>query len=117
MEPRTGLFVRIPSAQAHQLDVVAAQTRTAKQDIVTGLLERHLAGAPVDAAARRGDEPVLTADEAAALLRVDRHLIEARAAAGDLPGRTFDGAWRFSRRALLDWLAGSDGRRQAGFSA
>ena len=32
--------------------------------------------------------------------------VQAAAAAGEVPGRRVAGAWRFSRAALLDWLAG-----------
>jgi excisionase family DNA binding protein len=56
----------------------------------------------------RADDPpeVLTAAQAADLLQVDEEAVLALAAAGELPGRTIADQWRFSRRALLDWLAG-----------
>lgn len=52
-------------------------------------------------------EEVLDADGAAELLKVDGETIVRLAEEGDLPGRSIEGRWRFSRRALLDWLAGS----------
>jgi excisionase family DNA binding protein len=50
---------------------------------------------------------VLTAAEAAELLAVPEADLVALAERGEAPGRSIGGAWRFSRQALLDWLAGS----------
>ncbi len=49
---------------------------------------------------------VLDAEGAAELLRVERDTVVGLAESGDLPGRSLDGEWRFSRQALLDWLGG-----------
>jgi excisionase family DNA binding protein len=49
---------------------------------------------------------VLTVDQAAELLQVAATDLLAMAEAGDLPGRDIGGQWRFSRPALLAWLAG-----------
>src|SRR3954451_8654631 len=55
---------------------------------------------------RPAPEPeVLDAAQAAALLVVDEAAILELAERGELPGRKIADAWRFSRRALLDWLA------------
>ena len=51
---------------------------------------------------------VLTAAEAAALLRIDDEALLAAAAGGELPGREIAGEWRFSRAALMAWLGGED---------
>jgi excisionase family DNA binding protein len=48
---------------------------------------------------------VLTAAEAAELLQVAEADLLAIAERGGLPGRRIGDAWRFSRAALLDWLA------------
>ena len=48
---------------------------------------------------------VLTLADVAALLRVDEDAVMKLAEAGELPGRRIGGAWRFARRAILDWLA------------
>ncbi len=48
---------------------------------------------------------VLTTREAAGLLRLPQHKIESLAEAQELPGFKIDGKWRFSRAALMDWLA------------
>ena len=49
---------------------------------------------------------VLTEDEAAALLRVERDALLDLALSGQVPGRMVGDGWRFSRAALLGWLAG-----------
>jgi excisionase family DNA binding protein len=55
---------------------------------------------------RPAPEPeVLSAAQAAALLQVGEAAILELAERGELPGRKIGDAWRFSRRALLDWLA------------
>ena len=59
-------------------------------------------------------EEVLTLEEAAALLRLPIEAVRARAINGDLPGRAFGEEWRFSRVALLAWLAdGEAAQREA----
>ena len=47
---------------------------------------------------------VLTLEEVADLLKVDREVVAALAESGDLPGRQVGEEWRFARRAVLDWL-------------
>lgn len=55
---------------------------------------------------RPAPEPeVLDAAGAAALLLVEEAAVAALAERGEIPARRIGGAWRFSRRALLDWLA------------
>lgn len=49
---------------------------------------------------------VLDCEEAAELLRVEPELVRSIARAGELPGRELAGHWRFSRQAILRWLAG-----------
>jgi excisionase family DNA binding protein len=134
MTARTALFVRIPAAEADKLDRAAFALRASKQDLIAGLVARHVdpgspdalerlradAGAPrrVTVEPSEGELPVgrhefrtaevaevLTLDEAAELLRVGAHVVRALAEAGTIPGRRLGGQWRFSRRALLDWLA------------
>jgi excisionase family DNA binding protein len=57
---------------------------------------------------RPAAEPeVLDAAQAAALLAVDEAAILELAERGELPGRRIGDAWRFSRRALLEWLGGA----------
>jgi len=49
-------------------------------------------------------DEVLDVEGAAALLRVKPEVVEALAETNRLPARRVGEAWRFSRRALLDWL-------------
>jgi excisionase family DNA binding protein len=50
---------------------------------------------------------VLTVAEAAQLLQVAPALVITLSEAGRLPGRKLGSDWRFSRTALVAWLAGS----------
>jgi excisionase family DNA binding protein len=56
-------------------------------------------GAPVE---------VLTENEAAELLSIDVSTLRVLAEKGQVPARDLAGQWRFSRQALLSWLAKSD---------
>lgn len=58
------------------------------------------------------DAEVLTADEAAHLLRVSTKTILTLARDGVLPGEKVGRAWRFVRADLLEYLSRGD-RRQA----
>jgi excisionase family DNA binding protein len=52
-----------------------------------------------------GAREVLSGEQAAELLQLDAATVARLAGAGELPGRKLAGQWRFSRAALLDWLA------------
>ena len=52
---------------------------------------------------------VLTVDEAARLLRVDRKTLYASISAGEVPAARIGGAIRLSRTALLRYLEGNGG--------
>jgi excisionase family DNA binding protein len=63
---------------------------------------------------RPADPPeVLTLAQLAALLETDEATAEAMAEQRRLPGRKIGEEWRFSRRAVLDWLAGGEPDRSA----
>jgi excisionase family DNA binding protein len=49
---------------------------------------------------------VLTVEQLAELLQLDAKTVRSLAARGEIPGRKLGREWRFSRRAVLDWLAG-----------
>jgi excisionase family DNA binding protein len=49
---------------------------------------------------------VLTPEQAAELLQVSEEDVVALAEEGTLPGRRIGAQWRFSRPALIAWLAG-----------
>jgi excisionase family DNA binding protein len=55
---------------------------------------------------------VLTLQDAAVLLQVDTGALRRLAEAGELPGRFIGGHWRFSRWAVLEWLARGGGPAQ-----
>lgn len=67
-----------------------------------------LKGAPVGRAsfAAAAELEVLTLEQLAELLSLDVEATQALAEAGELPGRKLGEEWRFSRRAVLDWLSG-----------
>jgi excisionase family DNA binding protein len=113
-EDRVPLFVRLPRDQAAALDRLVDSTGRRKQHLVSELLADQLAVGHIEIAENPRDEDVLTLEEAAALLRLPVDVIQARAAAGELPGRAFGAQWRFSRPALLAWLAAGDTARQDG---
>jgi excisionase family DNA binding protein len=124
MAERSALFVRIPAEDAARLDRAAFELKASKQDLVAGLVARHvhpesadgleslraLTGAPATGRHDfRPDAPpdapdVLTLEEAAELLRLGPAAARAAAGAGEIPGRRIGGRWRFSRRRLMTWL-------------
>lgn len=48
---------------------------------------------------------ILTAEEAARLLRLSTVYVRAAAADGRIPAQRVGGRWRFSRSRLLAWIA------------
>lgn len=110
-EARAALFVRIPATQTRQLDSRARALGRTKQDLVADLLATSLparATPQVDQSPPSDPDDVLTLDELAAVLKLDPSAVMVRVDAGELPGRRFGDEWRFSRRAVLSWLDGSD---------
>jgi excisionase family DNA binding protein len=59
------------------------------------------------AVSARADD-ALTLDEVASLLKLPSAAVRQRAEHGDLPGRRFGSEWRFSKVAVLSWLADGD---------
>jgi excisionase family DNA binding protein len=122
MNDRTPLYVRIPKAQADQLDQAAFTLKRSKQDLVAGLLttygdvdtlrrvtvETTDDGLTVGHAEFRALAPpdVLTVPQLAEWLQVEEQAIQELAENGELPGRRLGGEWRFAREAVLAWLAG-----------
>jgi excisionase family DNA binding protein len=103
------LFVRLPNEDAQQLERAVAASGKSKRRLVSEAVREHLTddGLVVGHAALRetGDE-VMTAAETAALLKLDDPAVLTAAQGGELPGRQIGGHWRFSRAAILAWLAG-----------
>ena len=107
----TPLFVRLPSADIVRIDRAVASSGKTKRQIVSEAVREHLAAEGDDVtvgrvAFRPAPREVLSAAEAAELLQLDEAAVAAAAEAGDLPGRKIAGEWRFSRAAILAWLAG-----------
>ena len=59
------------------------------------------------------DHEVLTADEAAALLRVSTKTVLGLARSGSLPGEKVGRAWRFVKSDVLAYVRGPDEARGA----
>jgi excisionase family DNA binding protein len=108
MKPaQTPLYVRLPAEQARRLDDAVSSSGKSKRRLVEDAVREHLADDGLAAGQITLPKPepeILTADEAAALLRVDEGELLAAAKHGDLPGRQIGAEWRFSRAALLTWL-------------
>jgi excisionase family DNA binding protein len=113
-EDRVPLFVRLPRAQAAALDRLVDMTGRRKQHLVSELLADQLAVGRIEISEDAHGEEVLTLEEAATLLRLEVEALRARAEAGDVPGRAFGDQWRFSRTALLAWLASGEAAQDGG---
>jgi excisionase family DNA binding protein len=114
-EPTSPLFVRLPTASAEKLNRAAFELKTPKRELVTELVDRYLGSeAEPGAEPTTTDEPeVLTLEQLSELLQVDVKTVRSLAAKGDLPGRKLDTEWRFSRQAVLEWLATPERQRRA----
>lgn len=112
-EETAAVFVRVPLDEADKLDRLAFELKLPKREIVTALLsavdleEGRVVLGRVDLRPERRDTggEVLTLDELAGFLEVDAAAVQELAERGELPGRKIAGEWRFSRRAVLAWLA------------
>jgi excisionase family DNA binding protein len=107
-DDRVPLFVRLPREQTAALDQLVNTTGRRKQHLVSEMLADQLAVGHIELAEPAGVEEVLTLQEAAALLRLPLAAVRAAAIGGHLPGRAFGDEWRFSRAALLAWLAAGE---------
>jgi excisionase family DNA binding protein len=135
-DPTAALYVRLPHPEFEKLDRAAEALSTNKKALVTTLVSHYVdpdSDAGLDrlraiAAAQRrvtvdlpGEQmavghhaftpaplpDVLTPAQAAELLQVSEDEVAGLAEAGTLPGRQIGEQWRFSRPALIAWLAGS----------
>jgi excisionase family DNA binding protein len=112
------LFVRIPVAEARKLDEASRRLETPKSRLVAELVARHLEqpvgidalkGAPVGRAefVPVNELEVLTLEQLGTLLSLEPDVVRDLAERGELPGRKLGDEWRFSRAAVLGWLAGN----------
>jgi excisionase family DNA binding protein len=136
-DPTSALYVRLPHAEFEKLDRAAEALATNKKTIVTTLVSRYVDPDDDERlqALRNSLQPdprritinlpdeglavghhaftpaplpdVLTPKQAAELLQVDEEELLELAEAGSVPGRRIGERWRFSRPALIAWLAGS----------
>jgi excisionase family DNA binding protein len=124
-EDYTALYVRIPSAEAEKLHRAADVLKTPKRELITKLVAefdpddpvwtRPVAGPSVGAQAEFGfgqhsfrpaaELEILTPAQLAGLLQVGEETVVELAESGELPGRKIGEEWRFSREAILAWLA------------
>ena len=130
------LFVRLPAAAVDKLDRAAEVLGMRKKDLVAGLVARYvdpdsrrgldaLGALPGQrATVTAGQSPavgsysfqphdppeVMSAEQAAEFLQIEAAVVTAMAEAGQLPGRKLGAVWRFSRSALVAWLAAPEGR-------
>jgi len=114
-EPTSPLFVRLPTASAEKLSRAAFELKTPKRELVADLVDRYLGAEDVGIgrASQLREPDVLTIEQLAELLQVDQKTVRSLATNGDLPGRKLGRHWRFSRQAVLDWLATPERRRHA----
>jgi excisionase family DNA binding protein len=132
------LFVRLPAAAADKLDRAAEALGVRKKDLVAGLVTRYVdpdsrrglsalgalsaahkvtvdLGEPGPTLGSYSFQPydppeVMNAEQAGQFLQIAEDVVVTMAEAGKLPGRKLGSAWRFSRAALVAWLAGPERR-------
>jgi hypothetical protein len=139
--PETALYVRLPATAVDKLDRAAEALGVHKKDLVAGLVSKYVdpdtrqglsaldslsqprrvtfeLGEPTPTLGTYSFQPyddlpeVMNAEQAGAFLQIDAGVVNELAEAGELPGRKVGGVvWRFSRAALVAWLAGSENRR------
>ena len=111
----TPLYVRLAADQTRRLQRAVSASGKSKRQLVEDAVREHLDddGLVVGHVALREDAPeVLTAAEAASLLRVDESRLLEAARRHELPGRMIADDWRFSRGALLSWLGRAQDDRE-----
>src|SRR5438067_8788299 len=120
----TPLFVRIPSAEADKLQRASNVLGAPKRELITRLVARYVdpenpatlrqLGADTELSIGRAwfrpaeELEILTHAQLAGLLQVDEETVIALAERHELPGRKVGDEWRFSREAILAWLAADE---------
>jgi excisionase family DNA binding protein len=133
-EPEGALYVRLPATAADKLDRAAEALGVHKKDLVAGLVTKYVDPDSKRGLSALGslsqprrftveladprptlgtysfqphDPPeVLNPAQAAELLQLEEKAVLELAEAGKVPGRKLGKEWRFSRSALVAWLAG-----------
>jgi excisionase family DNA binding protein len=134
----TALYVRLPATAVDKLDRAAEALGVHKKDLIAGLVTKyvdpdtrhglHALGAlsqPRRVTVELGDSgptlgtysfqpydppEVMNAEQAGQFLQIGEQVVIELAEAGRLPGRKLGPAWRFSRAALVAWLATPEAR-------
>jgi excisionase family DNA binding protein len=118
----TALFVRIPSTEAAKLHRAADALGAPKRELITRLVAQYvdpenpamlsaLGGPQAEwSVGQHSFKPaneleILTPAQLAGLLQVEEELVVELAEQRELPGRKVGEEWRFSREAILAWLA------------
>ena len=134
--PQSALYVRLPATAVDKLDRAAEALGVHKKDLVAGLVSKYVdpdsrhglsalgsLSQPRRVTVELGDSgptlgtysfqpydppEVMNAEQAGQFLQIDEKVVNELAEAGKLPGRKLGNAWRFSRAALVAWLAGPE---------
>jgi excisionase family DNA binding protein len=118
----TALFVRIPSAEADKLHRASNVLGAPKRELITRLVARYvdpenpatlsrLGGAEGEMSVGRAwfrpaeELEILTPAQLAGLLQVEEETVIGMAERKEIPARKVGEEWRFSREAVLAWLA------------
>jgi len=130
------LYVKLPANAVEKLHRAAEALGVHKKDLVAGLVTKYVdpdsergldALTTLSQPRRFGDDAqpgvgwhsfqaydppeVMNVEQAADFLQVEPGVVIELAEAGRLPGRKLGAAWRFSRDALVAWLAQPESRR------
>jgi excisionase family DNA binding protein len=116
----TPLFVRIPSAEAAKLHQASNALGAPKRELITRLVARYVDPEDLGALTELGGSQwavgqhsfrpaeeleILTPAQLAGLLQLEEATVIELAEEKELPGRKIGEEWRFSREAILAWLA------------
>lgn len=132
--PETPLYVRLPNEASDKLERAAAALGVRKKDLVANLVTTYVdpdskqgLSALGTLATRKAldtnqtgpmlgsysfqsysqDFPdVMNSHQAGQFLQIEEKLVIQLAEKGELPGKKLGPVWRFSREALVAWLAG-----------
>ncbi len=136
--PEGALYVRLPAAAVDKLDRASEVLGVHKKDLIAGLVAKYIdpdskrgrsalgalaqprrvtvelgdSGPTLGAYSFQPYDPpeVMTAAQTAQLLQLADKVVIELAEAGKLPGRKVGDEWRFSRAAVIAWLAGPEKR-------
>ena len=135
--PEGALFVRLPAAAVDKLDRASEALGLRKKDLIAGLVTRYVdpdsprglnalgtlstrrvavdLGEPSATVGSYSFQPydspppeVMNAEQAGQFLQIEEDVVIELAETGKLPGRKLGEVWRFSRAALVAWLAGPE---------